>query len=78
MSAEVGAAIIAGAGLVISIVTSLLIVAVGYGRLQQRVAQLELGRAQLATKDDVQRVSDQVVEIRGMFRLVLRDGSEAA
>lgn len=64
-------------GLLLSMLTSLLIVAFSYGRLTSRVDAIERGRADLATKADLQAVSDKITEISGMFKLVLKDGHDS-
>lgn len=77
MSVVEVSAIIAGAGLLLSLMGALVIVSVSYGRLQSRVEAIERGREDLATKEDVKQLRDSLSEIRGMFRLVLKDGSDA-
>lgn len=44
-----------------------------WGRVQAELAALKAERGQLATKTDVQAVSERVAEIRGMFTLTIRD-----
>lgn len=69
MSAADTAAIIAGAGLVLTLLVNGVIVGMLYGSLKARVALLESQREQLATKEQIQGLSIQVAEIRGMFIL---------
>lgn len=82
MTAVEAAALIAGGGLLISILSSVAVVAFTYGQLRADVRQLQASRAELATKGDVRLVEVQLAEIKGMFRLELRPsaagGSAAA
>jgi hypothetical protein len=71
-------AVIAALGVIFSLLTSLVVVAFSYGRLVQRVNALEAGRVELATKSDIGHLSESIAEIRGMFKLTLRDDQEAA
>lgn len=69
------AAAISGAGLVLSVGGAVAIVALSYGRLQADVQQLKASRADLVTKADMRPLQDDVQQIKGMFRLVLRPDS---
>lgn len=66
---------ISGGGLVLSLGGALAIVAVSYGRLQAEVQQLKASRADLVTKADITPLQNDVQQIKGMFRLVLRPDS---
>lgn len=72
MTAVEAASIIAGGGLLLSVLTTVAVVAFTYGSLRADVRQLKDGRAELATKGDVRLVELQLAEIKGMFRLELR------
>lgn len=72
MTAVEVASIIAGAALVLSVLSSAAVVAFTYGQLRADVRQLQASRAELATKADVRLVEVQLAEIKGMFRLELR------
>lgn len=72
MTAVEAASIIAGGALLLSVLSSVAVVAFTYGQLRADVRQLQASRAELATKSDVRLVEVQLAEIKGMFRLELR------
>jgi hypothetical protein len=69
MSAQDVSAIIAGAGFLLSLLVSSATIGIIYASLRARVTALEASRNDLATKDQVQGLSVQVAELRGMFTL---------
>lgn len=71
MSATAIAALIAGAGFLLSLIATLLVVGIAYGRLRGDVTQLQEGRRDLATKDQVEVLARDISEIKGMFRITL-------
>lgn len=78
MTPVAAAALIAGGTLLLSVLTTVAIVAFTYGQLRADVRQLKDGRSELATKGDVRLVELQLAEIKGMFRLELRPGAAGA
>lgn len=63
---------IALAGVLLSIVGAVWVAGVRWGVVQQRLDQLERTAEQHATKADVANLRESMAEIRGMFRLELR------
>lgn len=75
MSAESVAAVISGAGVLISLLGSVYVSGRRNGQIDLRVTMLEAGQEKLATREQVAAVKEDVAEIKGMFRMTLRDGS---
>lgn len=73
MTSNTVALIIAGGGFLLSIVTTLMIIAIAYGSLREQVRELQSERSRLVTKDDLAPIKESLAEIRGMFRLELKE-----
>jgi hypothetical protein len=71
------ALLISGAGLFLSWTGSALIVGVRWGNVQTRLTMLEHQQSNLATKDQLAGLKEDVAEIKGMFRMVPVDGQPA-
>lgn len=71
MSATDLTLLIAAAGLLLSVLSSIWISGAAWGKIRRDVDQLQADRASLATKDDVARVAGDLKEIKGMFRVTL-------
>jgi hypothetical protein len=69
----VNAAIITGSGVLVSIVSAIAIASARFGSLQTRVTTLEHAQDRMATKDDLTSIKESLAEIKGMFRLELKD-----
>lgn len=67
------ASIIAGGGFLLSIFTTVAIVSVGYGALRERVRELEAKQANAVIKDDLTPIKETLAEIKGLFRLELKE-----
>lgn len=67
------ALVISGGGLLLSLITAVTIVAVSYGSLRERVRELEARQGTMVTKDDLTPIKESLAEIRGMFRLELKE-----
>lgn len=75
MTPESVSLLIAGVGLVLSLAGSAFISGVRWGTVQTRLAVLENAQAGLATREQLAGVKEDVAEIKGMFRMTLRDGA---
>jgi hypothetical protein len=75
VSPEAAAALISGAGLFLSLLGSAYISGRRDGRMDVRVAMLEASQEKLATREQLAGVKEDVAEIKGMFRMTLRDGA---
>jgi hypothetical protein len=76
MSPEALSAAIAGIGVTMSLLGSVFITGVSRGRTETRLAMLEMNQDKLATKEQLTGVKEDLAEIKGMFRMTLRDGSD--
>ena len=74
MSPEVVATWISGAGFALSVLASAYISGRRDGRIDLRVTMLEANQDKLATKDQLAGVKEDIAEIKGMFRMTLREG----
>ncbi len=74
MSPATVASLIAGAGFILSMITSVWITGTRWGSVQTRLAILEKAQDNLATKEQLAGVKEDVAEIKGMFRMTLADG----
>lgn len=77
MSQQEASIIIALIGLVLSVVSSAFIAGMRWGSVNQRLEQLQQNEANHVTRDDLANVREQLAEIRGMFRLTLKDDQAA-
>lgn len=66
--------IIGVATLLLSIISSLIIVAYMAGKWEARVSVLEAKMNGVATKDELVAIKSTLDEIKGMFRLTLKEG----
>jgi hypothetical protein len=78
MSPEAISAIIAGSGFVLSVIGSAFIAGLRWGTVRTRLEMLESNQDRLATKDQLAGVKEDVAEIKGMFRMTLRDGKDGS
>ncbi len=67
------ALIIAGCGFVLSAGTAAIIAGVRYGSMREQIRELQLHQVRAATKDDLTPIKESLAEIRGMFRLELKE-----
>lgn len=70
-------AIIALVGLIMSVLVSVLVAGIWLGSLKQRLEQLQRAQDNMVTRDDLANVREQLAEIRGMFRLTLKEDQAA-
>ena len=76
MSPDATAVVISGGGLLLSLVGSAFIAGLRWGSVKVRLELLESGFAAMATKDQLAGVKEDVAEIKGMFRMTLRDAGD--
>ncbi|HEV2354699.1 MAG TPA: hypothetical protein VGR89_10665 [Puia sp.] len=69
------AGIISGAGFLFSVIGSAFIAGYRWGSVKTRLEIIEKSQATMATKEQLAGVKEDVAEIKGMFRMTLRDGS---
>jgi len=74
MSPEAASAVIAAGGFVLSLFGALSVSTYRSGRNDARLTALEMTISTLATKDQFAGLKEDVAEIKGMFRMTLRDG----
>jgi hypothetical protein len=74
MSTELVSTLIAAAGFVLSIVFSAILVAFRAGRDENRLNRMEKDLTLMATKEQLSGVKEDLAEIKGMFRMQLKDG----
>jgi hypothetical protein len=74
VSPAVVSVVISGVGLVLSLAGSAFIAGLRWGTVKTRIDMLEQSQGQLATKDQLAGVKEDVAEIKGMFRMTLKDG----
>ena len=75
MSPDVMPIIISAIGVVMSLVGSAYISGIRHGNVAARLDNVETTLHTMATKDQLASVKEDVAEIKGMFRMTLRDGS---
>lgn len=75
MSPDALAAIFGGIAVAVSWAGSAFISGVRWGTVKTRLDMVEQGMSQMATKEQMAGVKEDVAEIKGMFRMTLRDGS---
>ena len=76
MSPEVIALVVSSAGLILSLIGSAFITGLRWGTVKTRLDMLETQYGQLATKEQLAGVKEDVAEIKGMFRMTLREHTE--
>jgi len=74
MSPESAALAISAGGVVISAVTAAAIAGARWGSTNTRLDLLERSFGTLASKEQLAGVKEDVAEIKGMFRMTLKDG----
>lgn len=77
MSPEATSALISGAGLVLSLVGSAFVAGFRWGSVKIRLDVMEAAMSTMATKDQLAGVKEDMAEIKGMFRMTLRDTPDA-
>lgn len=73
MSISAVAFLISGGGLILSIISAVAIVSMRYGTLREQVRELQAKQNNMVTKDDLTPIKESLAEIRGMFRLELKE-----
>lgn len=73
MNSAAVAAAISAVGLALSVLASAFIAGTRWGSVNQRLDQLAERERDHVTRDDLANVREQLAEIRGMFRLTLKD-----
>lgn len=77
MSPEAVSAVIAGAGVLLSLFSTSYVSGKNQGRNEIRLANLEANQGNMATKEQLAGVKEDLAEIKGMFRMTLRtDGPD--
>ena len=74
MTPELTASLISGAAFTLSLLGSVFISGVARGRTETRLTMLETNQDRLATKEQLAGVKEDLAEIKGMFRMTLREG----
>lgn len=69
-------ALISGIGLLISWTGAAFIVGLRWGSVKTRLDALETSYGHLATKEQLAGVKEDLAEIKGMFRMVPKDGHD--
>lgn len=77
MSQAEASIIIALVGLVLSVVASAFIAGSRWGSVNQRLEELQRADASHVSQADMANVREQLAEIRGMFRLTLKEDKAA-
>ena len=72
MNPDILAAIISGAGVVTSILTTVAIVSFRAGGATDRLTRMEKDMSNMATKEQLANVKEDLAEIKGMFRMSLK------
>lgn len=74
MTSDQLALLISGVGLIVSWAGAAFIAGYRWGTVKTRLDTLESSQKSLASKDQLAGVKEDVAEIKGMFRMTLRDG----
>jgi hypothetical protein len=64
---------VAAASFLLSILTTVVIVSYRFGILREQVNELRLRQSDMATRNDLTPIKESLAEIKGMFRLELKD-----
>ena len=67
---------ISGAGFLASLIGSAFISGVRWGSVKTRLDMFDRSLETMATKEQLAGVKEDVAEIKGMFRMTLRDGTD--
>ena len=73
MSPDTTAVIIASIGVLISILSAIAIVSFRAGGAADRLTRMEKDMANMATKEQLSTVKEDIAEIKGMFRMTLKE-----
>jgi len=74
VSPDLAATIISGVGVLISVLATIAIVSFRVGGASTRLTRMENDMSHMATKDQLSDVKADIAEIKGMFRLTLKEG----
>lgn len=72
MKTEMTAVVITALGFIASVISSAFISGMRWGSMKTRLENLEHSQKDLATKDQLAGVKEDVAEIKGMFRMTLK------
>lgn len=72
MRTDTAQVLIAAVGVILSLLGSAFISGIFRGRTETRLTLLENNQANLATKEQLAGVKEDLAEIKGMFRMTLR------
>lgn len=75
MTPEAISAVISGIGVLLSITGSAFIAGLRWGSVRVRIDIMERAISTMATHEQLAAVRQDVAEIKGMFRMTLRDGT---
>jgi hypothetical protein len=67
------AVIIAAVGVIVSVLSTLAIVAYRVGGASNRLTTMENNMGNMATRDQLSAVKEDIAEIKGMFRMTLKE-----
>lgn len=73
MNPETLSAVVTGLGVAVSLLGSVFISGIARGRTETRLSVLETNQDKLATKEQLTGVKEDLAEIKGMFRMTLRE-----
>ena len=73
MSPEAVAAVISAAGFAASMLGAVFVAGRRSGATELRIAMLEANQDKMATKDQLAGLKEDMAEIKGMFRMTLRE-----
>jgi hypothetical protein len=71
---DLSSLVIAAIGVIISLMGSAVIVAFRAGGASDRLSRMENDMARMATKEQLAGVKEDIAEIKGMFKMTLKDG----
>lgn len=73
MNTAILAVIIAAIGVIVSILTTIAIVSYKIGGASNRLTTVEANMGNMATRDQLSALKEDVAEIKGMFRMTLKE-----
>lgn len=73
MSTAILATVIAAVGVIISVLTTLAIVSYKIGGASNRLTTVENNMSNMATREQLSSVKEDIAEIKGMFRMTLKE-----
>lgn len=74
MNPDIIALIISAAGVIVSIFGAAMVVSFRAGGASDRLTRMELDMGNMATKEQLSNVKEDLAEIKGMFRMTLKEG----